>query len=122
MALARFQGSTLGKIYPSVVQLWAEALSRCQPLYALHPELRELVRAADCKAAEVRGQLTQAILRHGPFISQAAWYEFVVAALERADRRLGSDYAAVQALRDADPTVTRRAPPQGGGARLTAWA
>jgi transposase-like protein len=95
--LARFQASALGERYPAVVTLWSDALSGLKSLHALHPQLRERVRSADRQAAEVRGRLTRAILRHGPFVNSAAAFDFVATTLQRAECRLDRDNAAALA-------------------------
>lgn len=86
--LTKFQDSDVGKRYPEVVQQWREALARFEPIYSLHARLRGLVRSADLAAAEVRGRLARAVLRHGPFPDSGAALEFCAATLLRVEQRL----------------------------------
>lgn len=89
--LAIFQGSELGKRYPEIVRQWGNALSRFEPIYALHGRQRELVRSADRAAADIGGRLNLAIQRHGPFTDSAEALEFVAARLAKAEQQLDCD-------------------------------
>jgi transposase-like protein len=97
--LAKFQGTTLGESYPAVVQLWSEALAGFTPIFALSEQLRVLIRSTDQKAAQVRGQMTRAISRHGPFTDSGAALDFVVASLARTEQRWDRERAAARAAR-----------------------
>lgn len=103
----RFQGSSVGEIYPDEVQLWKDALARFEPIYDLNEQLRGLVRLADRTAAEVRGRLARAILRNGPFTDSAAALDFVALALAREEQRLDRDRATAAASLQARSTTPR---------------
>lgn len=93
-AMALFARSALGERYPRVVLQWRETLARLAPTFALHPQLRVLVRHADCTAMRVQQGLEKAIQRHGPFADQEAALDFICNALLRAERRLDRERAA----------------------------
>jgi transposase-like protein len=109
--LASFQLSPLGERYPSVVQLWGEALARFEPLFALPEPVRQLVRSADRTAMEVHERLTRAIHRHGPFSDSAAALDFVEDALLRAERSLDRQWAAAMAGEAWGPMLPHRVLP-----------
>jgi putative transposase len=92
-AMALFARSALGERYPRAVLQWREALARLAPTFALHAQLRELVRHADCTAMRVQQGLQKAIQRHGPFADQEAALDFICSALQRAERRLDRERA-----------------------------
>jgi transposase-like protein len=110
-AWARFQGGALGERYPDVVQGGDAALSSFESLYSLDDQLRGLVRSADRTAAEVRGRLTRAILRHGPYTDSAAALDFVATALARAEQRLDREHAAARAAAETRSATSRRVVP-----------
>lgn len=97
--LARIQGSDLGERYPAVVRLWREALAGFTPIFSLSEQLRALIRSTDQRAAEVRGQLTRAISRHGPFADSAVALDFVATSLARTEQRWDRERAAARAAR-----------------------
>lgn len=116
VALGRFQSSGLGERYPEVLQQWREALARFEPIYSLHAPLRGLVRSADLRAAEVRGRLSRAILRHGPFPDSEAALGFVAATLLRIERQWDREREAAGVGADAS------AAPAGGGRAMACAA
>jgi putative transposase len=105
--LAKFQGSSLGEKYPDVVQLWSDALARFEPIFSLNEQLRGLVRLADRTAADVRGRLNRAILRHGPFSDSGAALDFVALSLARAEQRLDRERAIAKAARESGKRALR---------------
>lgn len=109
--MSKVQLSPLGERYPSVVQLWGEALARFEPLFALPEPVRQLVRSADRTAMEVHERLTRAIHRHGPFSDSAAALDFVEDALLRAERRLDRQWAAAMAGEAWGPMLPHRVLP-----------
>ena len=112
--LGRFQASSLGERYPEVVRHWGDALARFEPIYSLDEQLRGLIRLADRTAADVRGRLSRAILRHGPFSDSGAALDFVAISLVRAEQRLDRERAAAVAARKAGSKTSRRAVPMAG--------
>ncbi|WP_415655590.1 transposase [Roseateles sp.] len=120
--LEKFQASCLGERYPEVAERWARALAGFEPIYKLSAQLRGLVRSADRTAAEVRGRLTRAILRHGPFVDSTAALEFVATTLDRAEQRLDRERAVAVAAREAGSTTLRRHPPIAGAVSVPALA
>lgn len=121
-ALPDAQDHQFGKRYPEVVRRWGEALAAFEPIYDLDSQLRAHVRSADRTAAEVRGCLSRAILRHGPFIDSAAALDFVARSLMRAERRLDRERAAAKAVRRPGPATARRAASMPGTRRVPALA
>lgn len=114
--LARFQCTDVGERYPEIVQRWEQDLARFESIFALHPQLRGLVRAVDWAAAGVRERLARAIDRHGAFSGPDAALEFVAATLMRAERGLERESAS--AAREMRPSAPQRSP----GAGLPALA
>lgn len=106
--MGRLQASSFGERYPEVVQRLREALAATEPNYALNSQLRAHIRSADRTAAEVRGCLARAILRHGPFTDSAAALDFVATFLARAERRLDRKRAAAVAARQVGSTIAQR--------------
>lgn len=107
--LARFQGSVLGRRYPRVVRRWDEALESFASAYSLDAQLRGIVRLADRTAADVRGRLQRAILRHGRFTDSAAELNFVAATLARVEQQMDRDRAIARPVRQAESMISRGA-------------
>lgn len=111
--LAGSELSRLGERYPELLQLAFDALARWEPLYGLSAPQRRLIRRADRTAAEVRGRLNRAILRHGPFRDSGAALEFVALSLARAEQGLDRARALAMAAREGGKRAGRSA--EGGG-------
>jgi hypothetical protein len=101
-ALAGFQRSVLGEKYPAVGRLWAVSLAGFQPIFELHPQHRALIRQADRTAMDVHEGVVRAVRRHGPFADEQAAFDFVCAALARAQQRLDRALVSAEAVPQAD--------------------
>lgn len=97
--------------YPKILERWDEAVAAFQPLLALPEPYRQLVRSVDQAAIEVQERLMRAIHRHGPFVDAGEAFEFVAAALQRADRQLYRELEERRRARDKGVPRTGRIAP-----------
>jgi len=103
--ISRFDGC---ERYRGILEHWAEAVAVFEPLFALPEPYRQLVRSVDRTAAEVQERLMRAIHRHGPFIDASEAFEFVAAALQRADLQFERERRAKRLARDTGASASDR--------------
>lgn len=102
--------------YPRILEQWDEAVAAFQPLFALPEPYRQLGLSVDRTAFDVQERLLRAIHRHGPFVDAGEVFEFVAAALQRADRRLYGELEARRLARDMCVSRSGRVAPASSGA------
>lgn len=88
VTLASLAAGVWGTTYPSVVECWRAAVEQLKPFYDSTPRVRRVILEGDDAVQRLHRSLCLAVSRHGPFASRQAATEFIVGALDRAERSL----------------------------------
>ncbi len=88
--LAEFQTSRCWARYPALLAGWCLVLERASGWLSLPPAVRRQVLVGDGETAALNRSLRKTVARHGCFEDADEALSFVVAALVRAERRLGT--------------------------------